>query len=181
MRNVNWGSVEENQEFEKLGPGGYVCGIVKVEDVEEKEYLKVYYDIVLGKHKDYYKNLEKSKSFWGGTFIRSYKQTAEAFFKGFLTAIEKSNKGFEANRFDGDIKKLQYRYIGLVLGEEEYVNNDGELKTRLYVANVRSIDSIKNNDFKVPELKKLKPLSVNANAFSSNDDNTEGILNACPF
>jgi hypothetical protein len=155
MKNINWASVEEPKEYERLVPGGYICRIVKVEDLEDKEYLKIYYDIAFGDFKDYYKNLFEAKNFWGGNFIRSYKETAMSFFKGFLTAIEGSNQGFKADAFNGDINTLLGKFIGLVLAEEEYAANDGAIKTRLYVFQNRSVESIKNNDFKVPELKKI--------------------------
>jgi hypothetical protein len=156
MKTVNWASVEATQEFKKLVPGGYVCGIVNVEDCPDKEYLKVFYDITADEFKGYFKQLFDAKRFWGGSFFKSYKETALPFFKGFLTAIEKSNAGFTANNFDGDITKLKGKYIGLVLGEEEYISKENEVKKRLYVAQVHSIDKIKSNDFKVPELKKVE-------------------------
>ena len=46
--------------------------------------------------------------------------------------------------------------IGLVLGEEEYINNNGEVKKRLYVKDVKTVEQIRNGDFKIPELKTIK-------------------------
>ena len=155
MRNVNWSNVEEPKEYKKVAPGGYICKIVKVEDVEDKEYLKIYYDIAQGEFKDYYKDLNESKGFWAGNFIRSYKQTAETFFKGFLTALENSNDNFTVNGFTGDINSLKGKLIGLVLAEEEYPANDGTIKTRLYVSSNRSIESIRKTDFEIPAKKKV--------------------------
>lgn len=172
--NRNWEEVEENKEYEKLVPGGYICGIKTVEDVPEKEYLKVFYEIVDGKFKNYFKGLYEAKKFWGGTFIRSYKEKAAPFFKGFLTAIEKSNPAFMANKFSGNIKELERKYIGVVLGEEEYYSTSGELKTRLYVAELRSVDSIKLNEFKVPTLKKAKEQPAFANVSSFSNDSSLG-------
>lgn len=161
MKNINWSNVEENKEFEKVTPGGYICGITAVKDEPEKEYLKVEFDIVEGNLKGYYKELYTNKGFWGGSFIRSYKETALSFFKGFLKAIELSNAGFKADDFDGDETKLRGKLIGLVLAEEEYKGNDGTVKTRIYVDAVHSADRIKKGDFKVPELKKLASTSDN--------------------
>lgn len=155
MKNVDWNVVEEATEFERLVPGGYVAVITDVEDVEEKEYLKIYYDIAEDKFKDYFKQLCESKNFWGGHFIRSYKETALSFFKGFLTAIEASNRGFVANTFDGNISSLRGKRIGLVLSEEEYKSNDGKIKTRLYVSATRAADKIRQGEYKVNDLKKL--------------------------
>jgi hypothetical protein len=175
MKNINWTSVEENKDFDQLIPGGYICNVTTVEDKEDKEYIIVFYDIVEGKFKNYFQQLEQAKNFWGGKFIKSYKESALPFFKGFLTAIENSNSGFIANHFDGDIGKLKNKYIGLVLGEEEYISNDGDVKTRLYVAEVRSVNKIKSGDFKMPKLKKLKITTT------IGTDAQKEIESACPF
>ena len=166
MKNVNWGSVEESN-FERVVPGGYICIISSVMDEEAKEYLKIEYDIAEGPLKDYYKNLYASKAFWGGSFIRSYKEAALGFFKSFLVALEKSNGNFRADAFNNEPQKLKRLLIGLVLGEEEYKANDGSIKKRLYVAEVRSVDSIRKGDYKVPELKKYQGNTKNETASSS--------------
>ena len=51
---------------------------------------------------------------------------------------------------------MRGKYIGIILGEEEYRAKDGSVKTRLSVVNTRSVQSIREGDFKVPELRKLK-------------------------
>ena len=43
----------------------------------------------------------------------------------------------------------------MVLGEEEYKNNAGEIKTKLVVKNIATVEDIKNGNFKVPAPKKL--------------------------
>jgi hypothetical protein len=168
MLDIELGGVQENQEFTKLLPGGYVCGITKINNVAEKQYLEVEYDIAEGVLKNYFYNLNKAMSFWGGKFIKSYKQAALPFFKGFITAVENSNKDY---KWDKDETKLTRKLVGLVLGEEEYIKNDGTLKTRLYVAEIRSVDKIKKGDFKVPELKKLKdkPAASPTSSYSDNE------------
>ncbi len=59
--------------------------------------------------------------------------------------------------FNNDPQSLVGKYVGVVLGEEEYRAKDGTIKTRLYVAETRSGKSIRDGDFKIPELKKLSP------------------------
>ena len=85
MKNVNLQNVEEAKDFERLPAGGYVCGITAVEDVADKEYLKIEFDIAEGDFKNYYRDLYQSKAFWGGNFVKSYKDKALPFFKGFIT------------------------------------------------------------------------------------------------
>ena len=65
--------------------------------------------------------------------------------------------------------------IGFVIGEEEYEGKDKDgvtpkVKVRTYVYARRSVDSIRNGDFKVPEFKKLaqKPVSATPNPFANN-------------
>lgn len=152
MKNINWNEVVEQKDYKRLVAGGYVCKITNVEDVPEKEYLKVEYDIIEGEYKDYYKELFESKSFWAGKFIQSYKETAKSFFKGFLTALEESNNGF---KFNDDETMLKGKLIGLTLGEEEYKKNDGTTGVRIYVDQCRSIAKIKANDYTVPKFKYL--------------------------
>lgn len=155
MKKQNWNAVQEAAEFKRPAPGGYIARIINVEDNEEKEYLKLEYDFAEGKFKGYYAELYKAKAFWGGSFIRSYKEKALPFFKSFKTCLEVSNRGyfFEEDRLDDMCGKL----IGIVLGEEEYRKNDGSIGNRLYVAQTRSVKSIQDGDFKVPDLKKLVP------------------------
>lgn len=154
----NIASVEEAKESgSRLPAGGYVCKYTKVEDREEKNGLYMEYDIAEGDFKDYFKALEERMDFWGGHYFRSYSEKAIPFFKRMCSAVTKSNKKFI---FDGnehcDESTLVGKLIGLVLGEEEYVGNDGSTKTRLYVVREMPIDDIKAGKFKVPAIKKLK-------------------------
>ncbi len=151
-------NIQESGSFKKLAPGGYVVKILDVTDVPEKEYLKVSFDVCEGKDKDFfaneYKNDTREEKRWpnAGSFIRSYKEKALPMLKGFTTAIENSNKGYT---WDFDEKKLKGKIVGLVLGDEEFLNSSGKVRTRTYVAAVRSVDVIRDGKFDVPELKKL--------------------------
>ena len=170
-------------EFAKLSTGGYICRITLADDIpfdastNKGDYLKIEYDIAVGEFKDYYKEqYEKFGNFWGGTFFRSYKEKALGMFKHFIECVEKSNAGFV---WTWDEKTLMGKVVGLVLAEEEYENSNGEIKTRLYVSQVKTVEEIKNGDFKVPELKKIKKStpaqSVSAPAFTVLDDTEVGL------
>ncbi len=152
MKNINWNEVEEAKGFEKLPAGGYVCGITSVEDKPDKEYLYIEFDIAEGEFKNYYRNLYDNKGFWGAHFIKSYKEKALGFFKKMLTAFEKSNSGF---KFDNDEKKLKRKLIGLVIGYEQYVGNDGSVKECITVTDFLPIEDIRAGRYTVPELKRL--------------------------
>lgn len=178
----NWDNIKESTGFQRLPAGGYIVKILNATDVPDKEYLRIAFDINEGDHKGFFgeqfKNDNREGKKWpnAGTFIRSYKHSAEAMFKGFANALENSNKGY---KFDFDETKLKNKLVGIVLADEEYQNQKGQVRTRTYVSAVRSVDTIKNGDFTVPELKKLdatktttvKPQETFVNPFS--DDNKE--------
>ena len=148
MKKLNLENVKEFTPFEKVEAGGYVCGIYAVEDVPEKEYLKISYDIVEGEKKGFYSKLKKEKEWALPSFIASYKESALPFFKGTITSVEKSNKGF---KFDNDETKLVGKKIGLVLFEKERINNNGKKVVDMRVDKAHSVDAIKSGDFEIPE------------------------------
>lgn len=152
----NFEQVKASGEFDSLKPGGYIGVLYKVEDESDKEYLKVFFDIAEGEFTGYYKNLYSQFDFWGGVFIRSYKEKALSMFKGFIKAVEESNVGYVWN---WDESTLKGKKVGLILQEEEYVPTGGahagELRTRLIVQKVVNVETIKSGKYKVPELKKL--------------------------
>ena len=159
MKKLGLDKVEEFKEFKSPSAGGYVCGIIKVEDVPDKEYLKVYYDIIEGEFKGYFtklvKEVEKIKDL--PFFFASYKESAIKFFKGTITAVEKSNAGFVWKDNEKDLVKKK---IGLVLFEEEYVKSDGSTGKSLRVDKAHSIEAIKTGDFEVPEKKVLAQSNI---------------------
>ena len=161
MRKINLDGVQEFTTFEKVEAGGYICGIYAVEDVPEKEYLKISYDIVEGDKKGFYSKLKKEKEWALPSFIASYKESALPFFKGTITQVEKSNKGF---KFDNDETKLVGKKIGLVLFEKERINNNGKKVVDMRVDKAHSIDAIKSGDFEIPERETVADVVENKSA-----------------
>ena len=182
MRKVNLTNVKESGDFPKLTAGGYVCRYTSVVDKADKEYLQMEFDIAEGEFKDHYKQLNEKFNFWGGKTIRSYKETALPMFKRMCTAVTKSNPGY---LFDGntnaDEETLVGKLVGLVLAEEEYMSNSGEKKTRLYVHCEKSVDDIRNGNYKIPNKKELqsKPASYPQNMGFMNIP--DGIDEEIPF
>ena len=154
----NWENIQEFTTFKRLKPSGYICKILKVEDHPDKEYLKIYFDINRGEDKGYFKSqFEKDtrkERKWpnAGTFIRSYKDSAASMFKGFINAIEKSNKGYQWNF---DEKTLVNKVVGLIIADEQYQNQKGQVRVRNYVAAVRSVETIEKGEHEIPALKEL--------------------------
>ncbi len=157
MKAINLAEVQEAGTGLGLKAGGYVCTITNVEDVPSKEYLYVEFDIAEGEFKNYYKKLQEAKNFWGGSFYKSYKEKALPMLKRFCSAVTKSNAGyiFDAGAQNSDEKTLKGKLIGLVLFEEEYIKNNGEIGRRLKVDYECDVEKIRKGEFKVKELKKL--------------------------
>ena len=168
----NFDKIQESGSFEKLPVGGYIIKILAVDDVPEKEYLKIFFDINDGEKKGFFQKAFKedtrTEKKWpnAGSFIRSYKEKALPMFKGFTNAVENSNKGYKWNF---DEKSLVNKVVGVVIGEEQYLNQKGQVRTRTYVSAVRSVDTIKKGEFTVPELKKLDATKVSSNQIKQDD------------
>ena len=164
---TNIASVQEAGDSKRLPAGGYICKYTNVEDNPKKSYLYMEFDIAEGEFKGYFADLDERAGFWAGKCYRSYKENALPMFKRMCSAVTKSNKGFI---FDGnqhcDESTLVGKKVGMILGEEEYIGNDGSTKTRLYVAREVDIADIKAGKFKIPELKKLN----NTNTDIEQDD-----------
>lgn len=156
MKQINLNNVQEAGEFKTLPAGAYICKIISAVDHPDKEYLLITYDIARGEYTGYYGEMRINHPDWTsvGTFYRSYKSTALPMFKRFCTAVSKSNMNFV---FDGNINADEHtlagKLIGIVLGEEEYYSNSGDLKTRLVVA--KEFPCAELDKQKVPALKKL--------------------------
>lgn len=151
MRDIGLENVIEAGEI--LPVGGYICNIANVKDIAAQDYLDIEFDIAEGQYAGYYSRLFDSRGFWGGRFLKSYKEKAKPFFKALITTIEKSNPNYN---FAYNEKSLVGKKIGLVLALEEYRGNDGVVKKRLYTAQVHTVDAIRQGRFEVPELKKLE-------------------------
>lgn len=152
-----YNDVQASGEFERLAPGGYVIRITGVQDIPEAEYLKITYDIAEGPEAGRFKNTDAEHVF-SHQFIRSYKDTALGMLKAFTQAVDESNgtKFTEQIEEGFDEKQLINRILGVVIGEEEYENNRGEVKVGLKVRNCMSADRIRKGDYTMPTIKRLK-------------------------
>ena len=151
-------------DFKRMTAGGYVCVIqavrtkgVGVDYVNDKQYVKLIWDVAEGDFagkfsEDYWATEDRD---WGHQFYLSWKNMES--LKRALTCLDESNPGFDAlAAFEADNWKLFIgKKMGLVIGEEEYIANDGTVKTRFTFPRIKSVQDIKAGKFKVPELKKL--------------------------
>ena len=161
-------------DFAKPKAGGYICRIVDVEDVpydavkQSGDYLKIYYDIADGEFENYYSEANvKFGGEWWAKFIRSYKEKALGMFKHFTNCIEASNIGYT---WDWNEKALKGKIIGLVIGEEEYEKKDGGIGVKTYVKDVKTVDDIKQGNYKTPDLKTIPRATATPNFEVLEDD-----------
>ena len=165
-------------DFERMPAGGYVCAIQAVRTggtdnygkaidyIKEKQYVKLIFDVVegdfAGKFSDKYWAGEDMD--WGHTFYLSWKNINA--FKSVIQALDESNPGFDAYAaFEADQWTLFIgKKIGLVFGEEQYIGNDGNVKTKLGLPSARSIQVIHDGKFRIPKLKTVDGGTATADA-----------------
>ena len=165
MRKISdFDKVQENGgAFKRIPDGAYIVGVKKVEDVSDKEFLRLELDICKGEYKNWYQQQydadNRETKYWprDGVLVRSYKEKALPFFKGFITAITKSNPKFEWKWNEQDLKN---KVFGVVVGTEEYLKKNGGVGTRPYIDSVHSVEAIEKGDYTVPDVKKLNPTKV---------------------
>ena len=161
MKQIDLSGVEAQQdgEYKNLTPGGYVCRITKAEDVPldpatgKGSYLRLEFDIAEGDFAGYFGAQFQRFGKWHGVLIRSYKEQALGLFKGFVKAVEESNPGY---RWQWNEATLTGKLIGIVFGEEEYVNRMYQPAVSVKPRMVRSVQAIRAGDFTIPAIKKLK-------------------------
>lgn len=175
--------VQVNSEFERLELGGHKGIIKNVEEytspVSKNTSLKVEVDTALDDkqpkyfQEQYDNNTDMNKK-WstGATKYVSLKEDENCvkMLKGFITAVENSNSGFEYN-WDKDIDQLKGKKVGLVFGLEEYEDQEGKLKTATKLTQFRSIDKVDN--IKIPRVKLLDGTFVEYEEYSKPSNKIE--------
>ena len=163
MLGTNMSNVDAAGNYARPKAGGYVIRIKAVNNDKPKERIEVEFDIYEGEFKGYYADLYERAGFWAGKFTKSYKEKALPFFRAFLEAVIASNidtEGLIIGDFeDVDETKLVGMVVGMVVGEREYIGNDGKQKTALdnYNAIFKSVEDVRNGKYTVPEFKPLQP------------------------
>lgn len=177
----NWNEVQPimGGESQALPAGGYVCKINVVEETTSKagkEMLAIRFDIAEGDYKEYYKDKYMNSTpkndsepiKWKGMYyIVLEGENWEGRFKGFITALEQSNPGFEWSRCNWDTSKLVGLLFGGLFREEEFEGDRGVGKTTK-LCWVRSASEIRNGEFEIPA---PKPLSTTNAPFIPGENN----------
>ena len=153
MRKINWDNVQEATGFDNPIPGAYIAVICGVEDVEDKEYLKIMWDFAEGEYKGNNRDTYDRAGFWPTVLMRILQGEGTRIFQGVQdrSGVQQSRYRFDEDNLNAMIGKR----ICVVLGDEEYRGNDGTTKTRLYVHQTCSLQAYQKGDFKVPDLKRM--------------------------
>lgn len=121
-----------------LSPGNYLCKILDVQVQMSKNLmpmLVIRFDIAEGEFENYYTKIYKKgkennyNNKYRGIYYQGMTGNSTKFYKGLLNVLEKLNniKLDGENGFDSNILKGK-QFIGR-FGEEEYLNNNFEIKT----------------------------------------------------
>jgi hypothetical protein len=146
-------AVEGGFSEPKAGPCilGIVNATVEVKNGEQRVIFNI--DIAEGKFKNHFG--KQTKRFGKNRLLRYY-QNAEGkslpYFKGVIKAIEESNPGYV---FDWNESGLALKKVGGNLREEEYLANDGTIKTILRIGYLCSIRSVLEGEHRVMSVKKF--------------------------
>lgn len=173
---------QEAGEREQLELGGHICVIKQATAGETstlKQQLILLLDIAEGPQKDFYQNQFKSDprvdKKWGCVYRQITVGNSIPFFKGLVSAIEKSNAGYTWN---WDEKTLKGKLIGGVFGREEYEGADGKNHWFTKCQSIRSVEAIRKG-VPIPE---DKPLSGSAkSSYGRKDDFVEISGDDLPF
>lgn len=150
-------------EFASLPAGCYICIIKQVSMVQSqkgRDQIAVLFDIAEGEQKGFYDRqfkaarLQDPEAKWKGVHKQIMDGSSLPFFKGMMTSIERSNPGFSFPWGQKDNEKtLVGKKFGAIMGREEFLTSGGEKRMATKIAQIRSIDGLK--DAKVPEDKLL--------------------------
>lgn len=162
----NWNEVKEFSDRQKLPLGAYVCKVkrVAIQANEYGEQLCVLFDIAEGEFSGFYNdefkdNTNENKK-WKGV-LRQFlpkddgsekDEWTKRSFKGMVSAFEKSNPGYVWN---WDENSLAGKHIGILFRNEEW-EYDGKTGWTVKPYRAISVDSVRNEDFKLPKDKPLK-------------------------
>ena len=153
----NWNELEEQEvvSIKSYVPVGiYPAKIVAVKDIQEKEYLEIKFDIAKGEYLDFFKkNTINGEWMNQGIYRVSYKESAHQLFRSFITAIQKSNQNYVWNWNE---QSLVGKYFIVVMGEEEYLSKDGDVRIAVKPRQARSIEAYQKGLVKELPIKKLK-------------------------
>ena len=178
----NYDNVEVMEfDFTPIELGAHKGIIMKAEEYTSpqsgKTSLKVSVDTAKDdKQPEYfaeqYKNDNRIDKRWSNSAIKyislGEEENQVKMLKAFITAYENSNNcKFDWNK---DWEQLKGKKIGLVIGPEEYINQNGDLKLNNKLREFRSIDKVDN--VKIPKVKKLDNSYIDYEEYINSKNNS---------
>lgn len=124
MPKIDFTNVEESSggSFKRLVPGTYVCRIIDAQLFEDKQYMRIEWDVAAGE----YEGIFKDAPFAVYDYL-SYKQSSLGMLKHKLSCITESNSGFDAeSAFQrDDMASFRGKVFGARVRKRLYTKNDG--------------------------------------------------------
>lgn len=179
----DWNNVQAyDGESTALKPGAYICVVKGMKETALNNgtpMVNLLFDIAEGEYKDYYlekfarEKAENKDVKYKGVY-RTFPLTKDGgtnpYFKGLVTAIEKSNSFVLPDEFDeNDVKG---KLFGGLFRRREW--EEGKWVTEL--AAVRTVEAVREGNYILPE---DKPLNNNSNSpyqgFSIDNDDDEDL------
>lgn len=135
--------------------GGHVCRVhsARVEKTRNgTDQLIVEFDVYEdGEFNRYYnRRFEAAKAYrpdakWPGVFranLLTRDGATNGYFKGFITALEQSNTGYNFKATNGNEAAMRGLYVGFVFGDRDFRGSDNKIKTVVepfYAASVAKV------------------------------------------
>ncbi len=147
MRQVNFNDIIESTtgNYRTLPAGNYVCTITAMEDVADREYVRMEVDVAEGEYAGIFKGSDRP---WKHSICLSYKDNALGMLKQRLHTISDCNPGFDAmSAFNGGVASLAYfagKTVGVCFNEDEFEGNDGEVKTNVKPGDLRLVADVRS-------------------------------------
>lgn len=145
-------------EFQQLPKGKYVCVIKQIATKESKngnQQFIILYDIAEGEYKDFYQKLfevDKAQSTdakWRGVFKQNMDGRGLSWFKGVITAIERSNNfTFQWDKENNE-KTMQGKKFGGIFRRRQYEAENGSRPIVTELFRIRSVAGLAEAE--VPE------------------------------
>ena len=160
----DYDTAEAFKDFPKLPVGGYICRIIELTEVKSKaenDMIRVALDIADGYYTGFYSKKfrednrkEKKWSCYFYSNVRNKDGSTNGGFKAFVEAVRESNAGFEPSWDSGFAESFKGKLVGMVFGEEEYLNADGEIRDNVKPVKAKSVEAIRNKDYTIPSKRK---------------------------
>ena len=123
MPKIDLTNIEESSgEFKRLEPGTYGCKIVDAQLFDEKNYVRIEWDVAAGEYADIFKGAP-----FGQYDFMSYKEAALPMLKHKLACLTESNVGFDADAAfqNDDMAAFKGKIFGARVRNRLYTKKDG--------------------------------------------------------